>query len=118
LTDCQQALALTLETGDLNSQAHTWDSLGYINRHLGRHEEALDCYRQALALFRATGDRHSEATGLAYLGDTHATAADHEAAHAAWTEALTITEELGLPATDPLRARIVQSLSTEHENRR
>ncbi|MER5430133.1 BTAD domain-containing putative transcriptional regulator [Streptomyces sp. NPDC002588] len=111
LTDCRQALALTLETEDLNSQAHTWDSLGYIHHHLGRHSEALDCYGQALALFRKTGDRHGEATGLVYLGDTHATAADHEAARTAWTQALTITEELGLPATDPLRTRIVQRLA-------
>ncbi|MFC8667311.1 BTAD domain-containing putative transcriptional regulator [Streptomyces sp. NPDC057199] len=110
LTDCRQALALTLETGDLHSQGHTWDSLGYILRHLGRYEEAVDCYGQALALFRRTGDRHSEATGLAYLGDTHDTAADPEAARTAWTRARVITEELGLPDTDPLRSRILKQL--------
>ncbi|MBP5942789.1 tetratricopeptide repeat protein [Streptomyces sp. LBUM 1476] len=112
LPDCEEALALAVEAGGLNSQAHTWDSLGYIHHHLGRYPEALDCCEQALALFRETGDRHSEATGLAYLGDTQATAAGPEAARAVWTRALAITEELGLPATDTLRTKILDRLAT------
>ncbi|MGI3197918.1 ATP-binding protein [Streptomyces sp. GLT-R25] len=107
---CHQALDLAQETGDLNGQAHIWDSLGYIHHHLGRYPQAVDCYRQAVDLFHQTGDRHSEAAGLLCLGDTHHSAADPDGARAAWTEALTVTGELGLPDTDPLRTDLLQRL--------
>ncbi|MEC4020197.1 tetratricopeptide repeat protein, partial [Streptomyces sp. H27-D2] len=113
LTHCRQALALAEETRDLNGQAHIRDSLGYIHHHLGRHRQAVDCYQQAIGLFRTSGDRHSEAAGLVCLGDAHHTAADAEAAHDAWTRALTLTGELGLPDTDPLRAKILQHLDPD-----
>lgn len=110
LTHCLQALALAQEVADLNGQAHTWDSLGYIHHHIGQYRQAVDCYQQAVDLFHQTGDRHSEAAGLAELGDTHHTAADPDAARTAWTQALAITDELGLPDTDPLRAKILRYL--------
>jgi tetratricopeptide (TPR) repeat protein len=110
LAHCQQALDLAQETGDLNGQAHIWDSLGYIHHHLGRHPQAVDCYRQAVDLFHQTGDRHSEAACLVCLGDTHHSAGAPDAAHAAWTQALAVTGELGLPDTDPLRTDLLRRL--------
>ncbi|NGO11298.1 tetratricopeptide repeat protein [Streptomyces sp. HC44] len=110
LAHCRQALDLAQETGDLNGQAHIWDSLGYIHHHLGRRSQAVDCYRQALDLFHQTGDRHSEAAGLVRLGDIYHGAADPDAARAAWTQAMTVTGELGLPDSDPLRARLLHRL--------
>ncbi|WP_407775546.1 BTAD domain-containing putative transcriptional regulator [Actinophytocola sp.] len=110
LTHCRQALALALEIGDLNGQAHIRDSLGYINHHLGQHDQAVDYYRQAVDLFHRSGDRHSEATGLADLGKTQQAADNPGAAQTAWTQALIITDELDLPDTDPLRAKILHHL--------
>jgi DNA-binding SARP family transcriptional activator/tetratricopeptide (TPR) repeat protein len=109
LAHCSQALDLAQETGDLNGQAHIWDSLGYIHHHLGQHAQAVDYYQQAIGLFHQTGDRHSEAAGLIRLGDIHHGSAP-DTARAAWTQAMTVTGELGLPDTDPLRARLLQRL--------
>ncbi|GHI10221.1 hypothetical protein AQI88_39500 [Streptomyces cellostaticus] len=105
-----RALALVEEIGDLNGQARTWRSLGYIHHHLGRYGHAIDCYRQAVDLVRKTDDRYHEATSLADLGDTHHAAAHPDAAHHAWTQALAITDEIGLPGTAPLRARLLHNL--------
>jgi hypothetical protein len=51
--------------------ADTWDSIGYIQRQLEHHDQALSCYRHALDLFREIGDRYREARTLDRLGDTH-----------------------------------------------
>ncbi|MEV0935762.1 tetratricopeptide repeat protein [Streptomyces phaeochromogenes] len=107
---CRQSLALAQETGDLNGQAHTWDSLGYIHHRLGGNAEAVDCYRQAIELFRRTGDLHSEAAGLVCLGDIHRATGRHDAAHSAWSRALASADELGLPETDPQRAGLLHRL--------
>ncbi|MFG3019825.1 BTAD domain-containing putative transcriptional regulator [Streptomyces sp. NPDC048254] len=108
LTHCRQALDLALETGDLNGQANIQDSLGYLHHGLGEHAEAVDRYQQALDLFHQTGDRHSEASGLLCLGDIHDVTGRPYPARAAWAQALAITAELGLPDTDPLRARLLE----------
>ncbi|MEU6228267.1 BTAD domain-containing putative transcriptional regulator [Streptomyces sp. NPDC047042] len=111
LAHCREALELARETEDLNGQAHIQDSLGYVHHHLGRHEEAADCYRQAVDLFHRTGDRHGEATGLVRLGDIQHTAAHTHAAADAWTRALSLTTDLNLPDTDPLRTGLLTRLA-------
>jgi tetratricopeptide (TPR) repeat protein len=111
LGHCEQALVLAQATGDVNGQAHTWDSLGHIRHHLGHYQQALDCYRQAVELFHATGERNSEANCLVCLGDSHHSAHQPGAAHDAWTRALAITVELGLPDDDPVRTTIRHRLS-------
>ncbi|MFD5629129.1 BTAD domain-containing putative transcriptional regulator [Streptomyces sp. NPDC127072] len=110
LAHCRQALELAQETGDLNGQAHTWDSLGYIQHHLGGRAQAVDCYRQAIDLFHRTGARQSEAAALLCLGEIHQADNHLDAAHTAWTRALTITDELGLADTDPLRTELLTRL--------
>ncbi|TCO55880.1 AfsR/SARP family transcriptional regulator [Actinocrispum wychmicini] len=106
LVHCRHALALALEFDDLNGQAHIWDSLGYIHRHLGQHQQAVDSYQRAVDLFRRSGDRHSEAAGLTDLGKAHLAVGDAGAARSAWTQARIIVDDLGFPATDPLRVKI------------
>jgi DNA-binding SARP family transcriptional activator/tetratricopeptide (TPR) repeat protein len=113
LTHCRQALTLALAIGDPNGEAHIRDSLGRIHHHLGQHEQAVAAYQQAVDLFHRSGDRHSEATGLVDLGKAHDAAGDPGAARAAWTTALTIIDELGLPGSDPLRARIFHQLDRD-----
>jgi tetratricopeptide (TPR) repeat protein len=103
---CRSALAVHEEIGDLNGQAHTWDSLGYINRHLGHHDQAAECYRHALTLFRLTGDFHGEATCFDYLGEMHHAAGETRAARQAWEQALIIFDQLGHPDADQVRAKL------------
>ncbi|MEW2574436.1 BTAD domain-containing putative transcriptional regulator [Streptomyces sp. NPDC047070] len=106
----RQALALVEEIGDINGQAYTWSSLSYIHHHLGQYGQAIDSHRQAIDLYRKTDDRYHEATSLTDLGDTHHAAADPTAALYAWTQALAITDEISLPGTAPLRAKILHNL--------
>ena len=110
LVHSRQALALVEEIQDVNGQACTWGSLGHIHHHLGQYGRAVDCYRQAVDLFQETEDRYHEATSLTDLGDTHCAAADPSAAHHAWTRALTITNEISLLDTAPLRAKLLDRL--------
>ncbi|MEU8033927.1 BTAD domain-containing putative transcriptional regulator [Streptomyces sp. NPDC049099] len=107
LSHSLRALTLVEELGDLNGQVRSWRSLGYIHHHLGQYGHAIDCYRQAIDLVRKTDDRYHEATSL---GDTHHAAAHPDAAHRAWTQALALTDEIGLPGTAPLRAKLLQNL--------
>lgn len=88
----------------MDGQAHISDSLGYIHHQLGGYQQAVDRYRQAAQLFHATGERHSEAACLTCLGDSHRSAGQSDAAHEVWTRALALTNELGLPDDDPIRA--------------
>jgi tetratricopeptide (TPR) repeat protein len=51
-----RALEIAEETGDLESQAHTLNSLGYSAFYDGRWDEAMDHYRRARTLFEKIGD--------------------------------------------------------------
>ncbi|MGW0584977.1 ATP-binding protein, partial [Streptomyces sp. NPDC002920] len=110
LSCSRQALALVEEIGDIDGQAYTWRSLGYIHHHLGQYPQAIDCHRQAIDLYRKTDNRYHEAICLTEFGDTHHAAADPTAAHHAWTQALTITDEISLLGTAPLRAKLLHNL--------
>ncbi|MGC0406395.1 DNA-binding SARP family transcriptional activator/tetratricopeptide (TPR) repeat protein [Streptomyces sp. SAI-126] len=110
LVHCRASLTLAEDAGDLNGQAHIQDSLGYVHLRLGRYEAAATHYRRAVALFHQTGDRLSAARGLTQLAETCRHAAHPAAARDAWGQALTLTDQLGLPDSDPLRAGILNSL--------
>jgi hypothetical protein len=51
---------LNQEVGLHRGEAHAWDSLGYVERQLGRYGDAADCYQSALSLFRELGDPFNE----------------------------------------------------------
>ncbi|MEV6237869.1 BTAD domain-containing putative transcriptional regulator [Lentzea sp. NPDC051838] len=105
LTSCEAALGL-LEPDDLDGQASTWDSLGYIHHHRGDHREAIECYQRSLDVFRSLGDHYWTADVLIHLGDSHLAAGDAHAAGVAWKEALEILDDLGHPHADAVRSRI------------
>ncbi|MFJ9909461.1 BTAD domain-containing putative transcriptional regulator [Streptomyces sp. NPDC101152] len=109
-THCRESLALAQKAHDINGQAHIRDSLGYVHSRLGEYQEAALHYRQAAALFRQTGDRLNAARELALLATTYQQDARPDAARDAWHDALSLSDQLDLPDTDPLRADILNSL--------
>ncbi|WP_405764863.1 AfsR/SARP family transcriptional regulator [Streptomyces sp. NBC_01538] len=106
LTFCGQALELFTELGVRDGQADTWDSLGYAHQHLGDHRRAATCYRNAVALFHGLGDRYYEADVLAHLSESHRAAGETDAARRAARRAADILDELGVPDSDGIRARL------------
>ncbi|WP_427924072.1 BTAD domain-containing putative transcriptional regulator [Streptomyces sp. cg40] len=103
---CGQALELFTELGVRDGQADTWDSLGYAHQHLGDHRRAADCYGNAVALFHSLGDRYFEADVLVHLGESHRAAGETRAAQRAARSAADILDELGVPDSDGVRARL------------
>ncbi|MFD3581709.1 BTAD domain-containing putative transcriptional regulator [Streptomyces sp. NPDC058683] len=103
---CGQALELFTELGVRDGQADTWDSLGYAHQHLGDHRRAADCYGNAVALFHGLGDRYFEADVLAHLSESHRAAGEPQAARRAARRAADILDELGVPDSDGVRARL------------
>ena len=85
------------------ARPHAWDSLGYAHHHLGRHRDAVDCYRQALGavpggrrpLLRG---RHADPPRRQPPGRRRPAAA-----RAAWRQALDILDRLGHPDAAPVR---------------
>ncbi|MFD4600882.1 BTAD domain-containing putative transcriptional regulator [Streptomyces sp. NPDC058464] len=106
LVFCGQALELFTELGVRDGQADTWDSLGYAHQHLGDHRRAADCYGNAVALFHDLGDRYFEADVLAHLSESHLAAGETPAARRAARRAADILDELGVPDSDGVRARL------------
>ncbi|MDX3115587.1 AfsR/SARP family transcriptional regulator [Streptomyces scabiei] len=106
LVFCGQALELFAELGVRDGQADTWDSLGYAHQHLGDHRRAAACYRNAVALFHGLGDRYYEADVLAHLCESHRAAGEADAARRAARRAADILDELGVPDSDAVRARL------------
>jgi tetratricopeptide (TPR) repeat protein len=107
---CQQALAVQQEIGDSASAAHTWDSLGYAHRCLGRYDEALACYRRAIDLFMEPGGVPRDAAMTwTCLGDTRHEAGDLSGAREAWQRALEILDELGDAGADGVRTKLKTS---------
>ncbi|MGW1563150.1 AfsR/SARP family transcriptional regulator [Streptomyces sp. NPDC002144] len=108
LAFCGQALELFTELGVRDGQADTWDSLGYAHQHLGDHRRAAACYDNAVALFHGLGDRYFEADVLAHLSESHRATGDAPAAQRAARRATDILDELGVPDSDGVRARLRQ----------
>jgi tetratricopeptide (TPR) repeat protein len=94
------------ELGARYGEAHTWDSLGYVDHRRGHFPEAVASYRDALGLFRELGDRLSEATVLGHLGDTQRAAGDPGAAGAAWRQAAAILDDLRHPDAAKVQAKL------------
>jgi len=104
---CTKSVALTAElSGQSSDEAHAWDSLGYIEHHLGNLAEAARCYQRALSIFREFGDRYYEAMILMHLGDTRRAAGELLPGREAWRQALDILDELDHPDAGQVRAKL------------
>jgi tetratricopeptide (TPR) repeat protein len=103
---CQQALAIQRDLGDGPAQADTLDSLGYAYLRLGQRAQAVSRYRSAIELYGQFSIWPSQADSLRNLGDLHHGAGNLEAALCCWRQALAILEDMALPGTDQIRARL------------
>ena len=88
------------------AEANAWDTLGYAEHGLGRHDRAAECYRRSHELFTVAGDRYGQAFALAHLGDVLADVDDTDAARASWTDALAVLDDLGHPEAAEVRAKL------------
>jgi DNA-binding SARP family transcriptional activator/Tfp pilus assembly protein PilF len=87
-------------------QAPIWDSLGYAHNKLGRHAEAIDCFRRSAELYRALGDRHTEVLVLIHLAETHQARGDARAARRVWQRSLAILGDLDPPVAQRIRTEL------------
>ena len=108
----RQALELGPEPGDPTNLALAWGVLGLVHYRLGERHHAISCYRQALVLanqWKTPLARRWLASLLAEFGDACRAASDLPAAAGAWQQALQILDELGLPDSLGIRARLEQA---------
>ena len=107
----RQALELGPDPGDPTNLALAWGVLGLVHYRLGERHHAVACYRQALVLANQwkTPLAHRWLASLqADFGDACRAAGDLPAAAGAWQQALQILDELGLPDSLGVRARLEQ----------
>jgi tetratricopeptide (TPR) repeat protein len=86
--------------------ASTWDTLGCIHHRIGDHARAVAAYKMSIELYSGLLDPYQNGMAYLRLGDVHAHVGAFGDAHAAWTQALAVFEELGLPITGEIRARL------------
>ncbi len=105
----RRALEVIPEAGDPMSLALAWDALGLVHCRLGEHRQAISCYQQALALVHQAKTpvaRRMLAGQLTDFGDACRAAGDLQAAVEAWRHALQILDDLRLPNSQEVRARL------------
>jgi len=103
---CEEAIELTIRTGDLDAQSWTWDSLGYIHHHLGEYDRAITCYRRAVGLIQELGDLSCEGETLVHLGESQYAAGDRDSARATWLRALDVFTVTRHPDAAEVRVRL------------
>jgi tetratricopeptide (TPR) repeat protein len=106
---CQAALTLHRQHHNVDGEADTLDSLGYIDHHTAHHHQAIDQYQQALALFRRLGNTYESAATLDRLGHPYVALGQHEQARAVWQEA---AELYGTHGRDSDAAQVQYQLET------
>jgi tetratricopeptide (TPR) repeat protein len=105
----REALDLGPEPGDPTNLALAWGVLGLVHHRCGERHDALSCYKQALLLanqWKTPLARRWLASLLADFGGACQTASDLPAAALAWQRALQILDELGLPDSLGVRAKL------------
>jgi len=108
----RQALELGADPHDPTNLALAWGVLGLVHHRLGERHHAISCYRRALVLanqWRTPLARRWLASLLADFGDACQAAGDLPAAARAWRQALQILDDLGLPDSLEVRARLEQA---------
>jgi DNA-binding SARP family transcriptional activator/tetratricopeptide (TPR) repeat protein len=91
---CQRGLALHYDAGNDIGIGSTLDSLGEIQRRLGRPARSVGLYRQSVEALRRVDDRPALGRTLARLGDAYEAGADRRAARDAWQEALDVLDSV------------------------
>ena len=105
----RQALVVVPEADDPTGWALAWDALGLVHYRLGGHRDAISCYQQELALVgqaKTPVARKMLARQLTDFGDACRAAGDLHAAVKAWQHALRILDDLRLPDSPEVRARL------------
>jgi len=105
----RQALAVVPEAGDPMGRALAWDALGLVHCRLGEYRQAISCYQQALTLVaqaKTPVARKMLARQLTDFGDACRAAGDLQAAVEAWQHARRILDDLRLPDSPEIRARL------------
>jgi tetratricopeptide (TPR) repeat protein len=108
----RQALELGPEGSEPMNLASAWKVLGLVHFRLGEHRQAIGCYQQALAHARERKNplaRRWLASLLTALGDACRAAGDLPAATDAWRQAVQILDDLGMPDTRRIIARLEQA---------
>jgi tetratricopeptide (TPR) repeat protein len=103
---CDQSLALIAKLGGCDFEYYAWDTLGYIELHLGDFTRAAAHFESALTLSRERSDRYGEAEALAHLGDARHAAGELPQARQAWQQALAIYDDLQHPDAGDVRAKL------------
>ena len=106
---CEQSLALIAKLGRCSFEYHAWDTLGYIEHHLGNFVPAAEHFEVALVLCRDHGDRNVEAEILIHVGDARHAAGDLSQARRAWQQALVIYDDIQDPGAEKVRAKLAAS---------
>jgi tetratricopeptide (TPR) repeat protein len=99
-------VALHREVGNQSAEAGCWHSLGYALHHLGRHDEAIECFERAVDMCVGLGEVYYLSMAYTHLGDAQQAAGDAAAARRSWQQALTILEDLAHPDAAGLRRRL------------
>ena len=96
---CEQALALSAETGDgtaaLLTRALILNEQGTTQWHMGRLEASIESYAEALVIYRALKLPRQEAHTLNHMGNAFAALGEYEEALAHYKSSLKIDQQLG-----------------------
>jgi tetratricopeptide (TPR) repeat protein len=77
---------------NVQGEATTLSSLGYIAQHTNQPDQALAYYGEAVSLLHKMGNDYEEADTLSLLGETQALLYQYDEARATWRRALSLYE--------------------------
>jgi tetratricopeptide (TPR) repeat protein len=106
---CEQSLALIRSLVGCNFEYYVWDTLGYIEQHLGNFDRAAANFEVALDLCRDFGSRVNEAEILTHVGDARHAVGELPQARRAWQQALAIYDNIQHPGADQVRAKLADT---------
>jgi DNA-binding SARP family transcriptional activator len=106
---CEQLLSQFHDAGLRHVESAVWDTLGYIEHHLGNFAKAAADFERSLALVRDEGDRRLEAATLTHVGDARHAGGDLPQARDAWRQALAIYDEIQHPRAGEVRAKLAST---------
>jgi len=112
---CDQAMALLAKVG--GREYHVWDTLGYIEHHLGDFAQAAAHFEHALDLSRDHGDRLVEGSVQSHAGDALQDAGELAQAREAWQQALAIYDDLHHPDAEKVRTKIASTAEGDNDPR-